>query len=468
MEKVHRLAFNIFRNADGQGYGNLLTDTQLMIADTIVTRRYPRTQLILPTQYGKSLVVALATLLRASLFAEQWAIIAPTEAKARIIMNYIIEHIFDVPTITKLLDYEGTKEQLMQERSKSRITFRGAGEVRIYTADAKNSQNVKKALMGFGSPNIILDESALIPDDLYSTIKRMLGGTKDNFLLEIGNPFFRNHFWRTWNGERYTRIFADYHTALSEGRYTEDFIEEMREEAFFDVLYECHFPDNDSAVPDGYQQLISYAVLENAMIDKDLPLGHDDNGLIDKPILGIDPNHGGSNFTVMVVRYPLTGFAKVVLKKQYKEDRRDITGEIVADAINIMKQYGISEYRCAVDAGNGGGVADGLQAKGFSVVPIMFGEAAEDNLKYANKKAELFWNARKWLRSDNGRLVKDDGFLELKIINYKETTSGKLQMEPKADLSKRGIVSPDTADAFALTFITTSDIVEDDDDVDYI
>ena len=45
----------------------------------------------------------------------------------------------------------------------------------IYTADARNAQNVKKAMMGFGAANVILDESPLIPDDLYATIKRMVG-----------------------------------------------------------------------------------------------------------------------------------------------------------------------------------------------------------------------------------------------------------------------------------------------------
>jgi hypothetical protein len=335
--------------------------------------------------------------------------------------------------------------------------------VRVYTADARNSQNTKKALMGFGSPNIILDESALIPDDLYATIKRMLGGTKDNFFLEIGNPFYRNHFYRNWMGKRYVKVYVNVELALQEGRFTQDFIDEMREVPFFDVLYDCLFPDQEDEIPIGYSPLISNAVIENALIDQDLPLGHDEQGkLLDKPVLGIDPNHGGSNFTVMVVRYPLTGFAKVVLKKQYNEDKHDITGEIGNDALQMIKEYGIDDYRTGVDAGNGGGVADWLQARGVLVQAIQFGQAADDSTRYANKKAEMFWEARKWLRSENGKLVKNDGFLELKVVNYKETSSSKLQMEPKADLAKRGIVSPDTADAFALTFIPTNDIVEDD------
>lgn len=461
-----RQSLNIFVDAENNPIGHWFTPTQLLIMWLIVARVGRRIILILPTQYGKSLAVALAVLYRVATHKEKWAIIAPTEDKARIIMDYIIEHIFDDKLFYQQLEYDGTKEQLRQEKSKQRITFRQGGEVRIFTANANNQKQVKKALMGFGSPNIILDESALISDDLYSTVKRMLGGTKDNFLLEIGNPFFRNHFHRAWlNTKRYIRIFVDYLQALEEGRYTEEFIEEMREEAFFDILYGCHFPDQED-VPDGFFPLLSSASVENAIIHNELPIGHDEAGnLLDKPLLGIDPNHGGSNKMVAVIRYPLTGFAKVVLKKGYQEYKgKDITGEQLADAERLIREYGIEDYRCSVDAGNGGALSDALTGRGYLINSVMFGEAPEDKSRYANAKAELYWRVRMWVRKEFGKLLQDNGFLELMLINYKENASGKLLMESKADMLLRGIESPDTMDALALTFVTTSNIVDDDDE----
>jgi len=403
-------------------------------------------------------------LLRAATHDEKWAIVAPTEDKARIIMDYIIDHVFDHSWLIKKLDYNGTKEKLMQERSKTRITFRGAGEIRVYSANAGNTQQVKKALMGFGSPNVVLDESPQISDELYATVKRMLGGTKDNFLLEIGNPFNRKHFFRMWLNKRYVRVFVDVYQALKEGRYTEDYVDEMKDEAFFDVLYECHFPE-DEAAPDGYRRLISDTFIQNAIIPRDLPLGHKENGkLYDKPILGIDPNHGGSNFTVMVLRFPFSGFAKVVLKKQYAEDKMDITGDIIADAEKIIEEWDIEDWRIVVDAGGvGAGVADGLARKGYGVEKVLFGQKPKKTIMYANAKAELFWRLRTWIRAENGKLVEDAGFLELKEINYKENTVSKVQMESKQELTKRGVASPDTPDALALTFIDTrSDNDEDE------
>ena len=177
--------------------------------------------------------------------------------------------------------------------------------------------------------------------------------------------------------------------------------------------------------------------------------------MLDKPILGIDPNHGGSNFTVMVIRYPFTGFAKVVLKKQYKESG-NITEEIIADAIKIIEEYDVGDWDTGVDAGGvGAGVADGLERKGYYVTGVMFGQEPQNKKRYANAKAELFMRLRKWVISDNGKLLKHDGFLELKEINYKQNSSSKVQMESKQELSKRGVASPDVADALALTFIET-------------
>lgn len=443
---------NLFRDGEDRGYGDQLTDNQLLVIAVIAYRLFPRTQLILPTQYGKSLSVALALIIRVTIFREKWAVLAPSEDKARIIMDYFIEHVFDDVMFSERLEYYSSREKLKQERSKQRLTFRDAGEIRIFTANAANRQQVKKALAGFGSPNLIIDESSLLDDDLYATAKRMIGGTKDNFLLEIGNPFFRNHFWRTWNGERYKKVFVDWQVALQEGRYTQDYIDEMREEAFFDVLYECKFPSEDQLMPGGYRRLVTSEIIEQAMIDEQLAIVADD-----KPILGIDVARGGKNKTIFMLRYPLSQFALKVGESTHDDL------ELQADeAEDLIKRFSITDYRIAVDdTGVGGGLTDILKHRGYLVTPVTLGAGAESN-RYANRRAELHWEARKWLR-DGGKLVRDDGFMELAQINYKENSSGKLQIEPKEELAKRGIQSPDNSDAFILTFIDTTAIVDGDD-----
>lgn len=471
LEKQRIAAKAICRQYFLNDYGTPLeiTDGQADIFIEIVWKQHSRVEVIAPTQYGKSNTIACALIVATQLWRENFAIVTGSQPKSMIIMEKVIVHLFDHQIWYSALELDPNEplDRIRRQRSRENLNWKGGGGIRIFTADARNRQRVKESLTGFGAPNIIEDEASLIPDDLQAMILRMLGGHQVNFLFKIGNPFYKNHFYKTWNSDKYHKIFIDYNQALAEGRYTTDFVDEMRDEPFFSVLYECLFPDDNTA-PEGYLPLVSTAVMDSALISNELPVGHDEAGnLIDKPILGIDPNHGGSNYTAMVVRYPLTGFAKVVLKKRYDNGIRDITGKIVEDAEDIIRTYNIGDYRIGVDAGGvGAGVADGLEAKGYLIQSVLFGQAPDETQRYANKKAELYWNLRKWLRTENGKLLRDDGFLELNEINYKENTSSKTQMESKAELAKRGVQSPDIADALALTFVPVNDIVDNDDDFD--
>lgn len=426
--------------------------------------------------------VADGVLLRIANHKEDWAIVAPSEEKARIIMDYIIDRIFDSPVFSEQLEYHSSKEKLKQERSKVRITFREGGEVRVYSGNASNTKAVKSALMGFGAPNIILDESGQISDELYSTVKRMLGGSKDNFLLEIGNPVYRNHFHRTWYGERYKKIYMDVYTALAEGRYTQDFIDEMREEAGFEWMYECKFPDATEVLANGYRRLVSDMVIDDAMVDE-LPHWNyvlDETGAIktnkwghqiidDQTMLGIDVAGTGKNKCKFVLRFPKHKFAMVVATSD-----SDDLDEIADEAERLIREWNIQDYRTVIDAGGvGHGLPAILKSRGYLVKAVLFGEKGLGNFRvpktFINLRAWMYWEARTWLRTELGKLYRDTGFLELKLVNYKQNTSLRTQIEPKEEMIKRlsqeGVKaeSPDTADAFVLTFVDTSSIVEEDD-----
>jgi hypothetical protein len=492
VEKKWRQALQTFRNERGEAHGDIFTPTQLQVVDCIAKRRFPRVQLILPTQYGKSYCVADGVLIRASAFKEKWAIVAPTEDKARIIMDYIIDAIFDDPRIMQKLEYNGSKETLKKERSKTRITFRGAGEIRVYSGNAANTKAVKSALMGFGAPNIVLDEAGQISDELYATVKRMVGGSEGTasgtFLLEIGNPVFRNHFHRTWFGERYKKIYLNDEMALAEGRYTRDFLTEMKEEAGYDWLYRCIFPSENEVLANGYRRIITDQYVDAAYIDAlpALNYQYDEQGEVllnkwgfkvvdDDARLGVDVSGSGSNETRLIIRLPKHGvsFVARVLKGNISDE--DL--EEVADAVeDVIHEWNVQDYRTTIDAG---GVGYGLPAimrrRGYLVKAVQFGETKDERgqrkipATFLNMRAYMAWEARKWLRADEGKLVRDKGFEEIKLIYYKVNNTGKTQIEPKNDMIKRNadngikIESPDTFDAFILTFVDTSAIVEEDD-----
>lgn len=493
MEQKYRKILQIFHNEIGQGHGDLFTPTQVMIAYIIASRRFPRVQLILPTQYGKSFAVADGVLLRVSTHAEKWAIVAPTEDKAKIIMDYVIDRIFDDYLFSSQLETLASKEKLKQERSKTRITFRDGGELRVYSGNASNTKQVKNALMGFGAPNIILDESGQISDELYATVKRMVGGAEGtaagSFLLEIGNPVFRNHFHRTWFGDRYMKIYVNDEVALREGRYTEDFLLEMQDEAGYDWMYRCLFPDAEEVLPNGYRRLVSDLVVDDAMRDN-LPDWHyrrdpETNEILrnqwghaiidDTILLGVDVAGGtGKNMTKLVLRAPKHGIAWVA--KTLDTDDLDV----VADEVEkLVREWSITDWRVVVDAGGlGHGLPTILRKRNILAKAVHFGEKDTKHngvtifkvpQGFLNIRSWMYWEARKWLIKEHGTLLRDDGFLELKLINYKQNSSLNTQIEPKADMIKRKskegekVESPDTADGFVLTFVDTSSIVEEDD-----
>jgi hypothetical protein len=492
VEQKWRQALQIFHNDYGQTHGDIFTPTQIQVVDLIAKRRFPRNQLILPTQYGKSYAVADGVLLRASTHKEKWAIVSTTEDKARIIMDYIIDAIFSDRLFSDKLEYNGTKEALKKERSKTRITFRGFGEIRVYSGNAGNTRATKSALMGFGAPNIILDEAGQIGDELYSTVKRMVGGSEGTaegtFLLEIGNPVYRNHFHRTWFGERYKKIYLNDEMALAEGRYTREFLDEMKEEAGYDWMYRCIFPEANEILPSGYRRLIPDHYVDAAYVESmpSLKYKQDDNGndlvnqwghkvVDDDPRLGVDVSGSGGNETRLIVRLPLHGvsFVARVLKGNISDE--DL--EEVADACeDVIKEWNIEDYRTSIDAGGVGyGLPAILRRRGYLVRAVQFGSTKDERgerkipATFANMRAYMAWELRKWLRSGEGKLVRNAGFEEIKLIYWKPNNTGKTQIEPKPDMIKRNaqegkkVESPDTFDGLMLTFTDTSGIVEEDD-----
>ncbi|MBU1165234.1 terminase family protein [Patescibacteria group bacterium] len=421
---------------DERGVPIILTNGQRDIFQTILNRNPKRNIVVCATQYGKSLTVALGIIIRAIVKPEKWAIVAPSERKAQIVMNYVIQHIFDNPLFLSQLDVDIPLDRLRRERSKQRLTFRRGGEVFVLSADARNKKKTGEALMGFGAANVVLDESALIDDELYATVKRMLGGHKDNFLLEIGNPWKRNHFLKAWHSDNYHRILIDYHQAIQEGRFSREFIEEMEKEAFFKVLYECKFPEAGEIDESGWTPLLIDKQIEEVI-----------NKIVEsqgRKRLGVDVARGG-NYNVLVLRYD--NYAKV-LEKNRDPDLMSTVGKVK----RFIEDEGIEARDVFIDdVGVGGGVVDRLKEQNIRVNAVKEGGKARDDKKFVNVKAEAYWELRKWVL-DNGSLERNEDFYQLTEIKYKEDSSSRLKIESKEEMLKRGIESPDVADALMLTF----------------
>ena len=86
-------------------------------------------------------------------------------------------------------------------------------------------------------------------------------------------------------------------------------------------------------------------------------------------------------------------------------------------------------------------------------VSIAVSESASLKDKFGRLRDELFWNAREWFEGRDVKIPQDDALIqELTSIRYKYLSTGKLKIESKDEMKRRGQRSPDVADSFVLTF----------------
>ena len=105
-----------------------------------------------------------------------------------------------------------------------------------------------------------------------------------------------------------------------------------------------------------------------------------------------------------------------------------------------------------IDGGGiGAGVVDMLRDWGVPVIEVQFGGKASD-MRFLNKRAEMWIEMALWLR--RGGRIPFDPTLKMELVSPTHFTNdkGQTQLESKDDLKKRGLSSPDKADALAMTF----------------
>ncbi len=169
-------------------------------------------------------------------------------------------------------------------------------------------------------------------------------------------------------------------------------------------------------------------------------------------IIGVDPARLGKD------RICLTHRIGRNLPRFRKLEKMTIT-----DLANVLAQE-IVKYKPAkmfIDVGGlGVGVYDILVSMGYGrvVVAVNFGGAALNKDIYANKRAEMYGEANKWLQARPCHISNDDVKAadqlqaELCSVGYSYTNNQALLMQKKEELKKNGLPSPDMADSFVLTF----------------
>lgn len=175
-------------------------------------------------------------------------------------------------------------------------------------------------------------------------------------------------------------------------------------------------------------------------------------------LLGVDPARFGDDRTSIIRRQGRCAFG---LESYAKKDTMEVVG-IVKTIIDQERPH-----KVFIDVGGlGAGVVDRLRelVSGDIIVSVNAGSSPLDQRKYLNKRAEMWALCREWLQDEGGAQIPDVDSLHADLcgIRYKVDSSSRLVMEQKAEMKKRGVRSPDEADALMLTFALPNSAFKND------
>ncbi|MHB8671196.1 MAG: hypothetical protein ACYDAD_11690 [Acidimicrobiales bacterium] len=171
----------------------------------------------------------------------------------------------------------------------------------------------------------------------------------------------------------------------------------------------------------------------------------------DVPVMGLDIARFGTDDSAVVIR---SGPMVLHLERRHGADGVQVAGW----AGDLARRHGVSVIH-GDSAGLGGPVLDVLRHNGLNVVDVNAGEAASDPEHYTMRRDELWWSYRTRFR--DGHIALPDSLDRAEVaklraqstaLRYGYDVRGRIKVESKAEAAKRGIPSPDLADAACLAF----------------
>jgi hypothetical protein len=306
------------------------------------------------------------------------------------------------------------------------------------TCREENSEAFAGLHAANSTPFYIFDEASGVPDKIYEVRE---GGLTDGepMVFDFGNPtrntgrFHQNMVGKFRN--QYIRRHIDSRDVEQTNKdlfktwadlYGED-------SDFFKVRVKGQFPTSGSL------QFIPMNLYEDN-VELDVFVGEHD-----PLVMGVDVARFGDDESVIWMRHgrdaTTPGF------KRYKEVD---TMALAAEVARLAEEY--RPDAIFIDGGGvGGGVIDRCRQLEVDVIEVNFGAKATQS-GYANMRAQMWDRMRKALK--DGVSLPDDEDLrtDLTGVEYGYNLRNELQLERKEDMKKRGLKSPDIADALALTY----------------
>jgi hypothetical protein len=168
-------------------------------------------------------------------------------------------------------------------------------------------------------------------------------------------------------------------------------------------------------------------------------------------VIGVDVGSRGSDPSVLAFRQGLNGKSRPPIKIR-GIDPTALASRVVREA-NALRALGLRAVIMVDGTGVGAGCVSRVRELGYhDVVDVQFAARAPDPRMYANLRAHMHGEFRDWI-ARGGTLPEDKALLEeAAAIDYAHDTRGAIILEPKPDVRAKLGRSPDTLDAYCITF----------------
>ena len=318
-----------------------------------------------------------------------------------------------------------------------------AWRVDAQTSREENSESFAGLHAANSTPWYLFDEASAIPAKIWEVSE---GGKTDGEPMHFafGNPTrntgaFAECFGKSrhrWN----TRQIDSRTVAITNKPLLQAWIDDYGEDSdFARVRVRGVFPRASSL------QFIPRGLVDEAM--KRAP--NTERFVGRTAAVGVDVARFGSAQSVIRTRVGRDG-ASIPPKRFRGLDTVQLASK-VAEHIEYLKQLGLKVVIFVDGGGVGGGVVDNLNRLNHDPIEVNFGSKPDDARKYVNKRAEMWGRCKEWLKI--GCLAPDELLAtDLTAVEYGFSNDDRIQLERKEDMEKRGLASPDDADALALTF----------------
>ena len=302
--------------------------------------------------------------------------------------------------------------------------------IRVYGADNPD------AMRGVRLDGVVIDEVADVKPETWREVLQPALADRLGWAMFIGTPhginlfselYFKGRNQRDWHAALYTV----YDTEALDVEEVERYRQNVDENTFRREML-CDFSAS------GEDQLMSLTDVNEAC---ERHLRFDEYSHAAK-ILGVDPARFGDDRSVIFPRQGLFAMPPLV----YRGIDNMALADKVAQQIERFQPDAVF-----IDAGNGSGVIDRLRQLHHDVIEVHF-SGAPSQARYLNKRAEMWFEMRDWLRA--GGVIPNivDLKQDLAAPTYRFTPADRIQLESKDDIKARGLPSPDLGDALALTF----------------